>query len=332
MESSLRLEFETFRNIIETGRKFVLTTHINPDGDGLGCEVALWEFLTERGKTASIINHSATPYYYQFLDPQKAIQQFSPDQHARILIEADGIIVLDTNSPDRLASMKPFVLDSKATKVCIDHHLDKVEFADLYILDELSAATGAIVYRLLQFLGVQQLSPIMATALYTAIMTDTGSFRFPKTDPTIHRQVAHLIECGADPVSIYQNVYEQGSVGRLLLLGKVLSTLRTEANGKIACIVATKEMFQETGTSEMDTDNMINYTLSIKGVQIGLMLTEIEGAVKIGFRSKGDIGIHKLAQEFGGNGHKNAAGARIPHSTLADLLPKVLERAQHYTV
>jgi phosphoesterase RecJ-like protein len=332
MESSYPQEFEAFRHLIETGRTFVLTTHMNPDGDGLGCEIALKDYLAGRGKTASIINHSATPYYYQFLDPQQEIQQFRPDHHAAILQDADGIIVLDTNSPDRLASMKPYVLSSKARKVCIDHHLDKVEFADLYILDEPSAATGAIVYRLLEFLGVRHFSPTMATALYTAIMTDTGSFRFPKTDPTIHRQVARLIECGADPVRIYQNVYEQGSVGRLLLLSKVLSTLRTEANGKIACIVATKEMFQETGTSEVDTDNMINYTLSIKGVQIGLMLTELDGAVKIGFRSKGDIGIHKLAQEFGGNGHKNAAGARVPKSSLAELLPLVLERAQHYTV
>lgn len=332
MESSLQQEFETFRRIVETGKRFVLTTHINPDGDGLGCEVALGKFLSERGKTVALINHSATPYYYQFLDPQKEIQQFSPEKHAAFLKQADGIIVLDTNNPDRLASMKPFVLDSNATKVCIDHHLDKAEFADLYILDEPSAATGAIVYRLLQFLGVHQFHPEVATALYTAIMTDTGSFRFPKTDPAIHRQVAHLIECGADPVSIYQNVYEQGSAGRLQLLGKVLSTLRTEANGKIACLVATQEMFRETETSEVDADNMINYTLSIKGVQIGLMLTEIDGAVKIGFRSKGDIGIHKLAQEFGGNGHKNAAGARVPGGSLPDLLTKVLERAKDYTV
>jgi phosphoesterase RecJ-like protein len=332
MESSLQQEFEAFRRIVEASNQFVLTTHMNPDGDGLGCEVALAGFLNERGKTVAIINHSAMPYYYQFLDPRHEIQQFNPEKHAAPLQQADCIVVLDTNSPDRLASMKSFVLDSKAAKVCIDHHLDKVEFADLYILDEPSAASGAIVYRLLQFLGVRQFSPEMATALYTAIMTDTGSFRFPKTDPAIHQQVAHLIECGADPVSIYQNVYEQGSVGRLLLLGKVLSTLRTEANGKIACLVATKEMFRDTGTSEVDTDNMINYTLSIKGVQIGLMLTEINGVVKIGFRSKGDIGIHKLAQEFGGNGHKNAAGARVPNGSLSDLLPKVLERAKNYTV
>lgn len=332
MESSLQKEFASFQRIIEHSKRFVLTTHINPDGDGLGCEIALAAFLNERGKTVAVINHSATPYYYQFLDPQNVIQQFNPNHHSSTLKHADCIVVLDTNSPSRLASMQSVVLDSSATTVCIDHHVDKVEFADLYILDEFSAATGSIVYRLLQFLGVQHFSPEMATGLYTAIMTDTGSFRFPKTDPTTHRQVAHLIECGADPVSIYQHIYEQGSAGRLQLLGKVLSTLRTEANGTIACLVVTEEMFRETGTSEVDTDNMINYTLSLKGVQIGLMLTEIEGAVKIGFRSKGDIGIHKLAQEFGGNGHKNAAGARVANGSIAELLPRVLERAKHYIV
>jgi phosphoesterase RecJ-like protein len=331
MSQSLQREFEAFRKVIEAGKRFVLTTHINPDGDGLGCEVALAQYLSTRGKEATILNYSATPPYYRFLDTRNEIQQFDEQRHASLLFYADAVLVLDTNSPDRLASMKPFVLQSKASKVCIDHHLDNVEFANLYIVDESAAATGVIVYRLFQCLGYEHFSKEVATALYTAIMTDTGSFRFPKTNPELHRQVAHLIECGADPVSIYQQVYEQGSSGRLLLLSKVLSTLTTSEDGKVACLLATREMFRSTGTTDVDTDNMINYTLTIQGVQIGLMLTEVDDAVKIGFRSKGDIPIHKLAQEFGGNGHKNAAGARIPHSSLLELLPRVFERAHQYT-
>ena len=331
MENGLQKEFESFRTIVERGNRFVLTTHVNPDGDGLGCEVALAEFLKSRGKQTTILNHSATPYYYRFLNPRGEILQFNPQLHAHTIQQADVIVVLDTNTPDRLLSLKENVLASKATKVCIDHHLDKVDFADLYILDEPASATGEILYRLLHFLGNNTFSKNVATALYTAIMTDTGSFRFPKTDPDVHHQAAHLIECGADPVTIYQQIYEQGNAGRLQLLGQALSTLQTTHRGKIASLYITKEMFKATGTSEVDTDNIVNYTLAIKDVQIGLMLNELDNGVKINFRSKGEIGINELAKEFGGNGHKNAAGARVANETIATLLPNVVEQAKKYT-
>ena len=325
-------EFELFKKIVEQGKRFVLTTHVNPDGDGLGCEIALAEFLALRGKETHILNHSETPYYYRFFDVRGAIQKFDPAQHSRILQEADVIIVLDTNSPDRLASLKDYVLASKAKKICIDHHLDTTDFADLYILDEPSAATGEILYRLLAFLNGDSFSTETATALYTAIMTDTGSFRFPKTDPEVHRQAAHLIECGADPVAVYQHIYEQGSAGRIQLLGKALSTLQFAHDGKVAALYITKSMFDETKTSGVDADNIVNYTLAINGVQIGIMLSEMEGGIKMNFRSKGDIWINKLAKEFGGNGHKNAAGARVLNGNLHELLQESINRSKSYII
>ena len=327
MEKQVKL----FLELIEPAKSIVLTTHVNPDGDGLGCEIAMAEFLASRGKQVGIINHSSTPYYYQFLDQERKIQQFNPTQHGHILHTADIIIVLDTNNPDRLASMKNVVLNSPAKKICIDHHLDKADFANLYILDEPSAATGEILYRMLIEMNGDKFSKNTATALYTAIMTDTGSFRFPKTDPEIHRQAAHLIECGADPVVIYQQVYEQGGAGRIHLLGKALSTLNIIHDGKVATLYITKKMFDETNTSGVDADNIVNYTLSINGVQIGVMLSEMESSIKINFRSKGEIWINKLAKEFGGNGHKNAAGARIQDGKLQTLLEQVTERTKKYT-
>jgi phosphoesterase RecJ-like protein len=323
-------QFEQFRGIIEQGKRFVLTTHVNPDGDGLGCEVALAEYLAAQGKILNILNHSDTPYYYRFLDQRGCILQFNSALHAQLLQQADVIVVLDTNSPDRLANMKDHVLKSPAKKVCIDHHLDKIEFADLYILDEPSAATGEILYRLLVHFNGDAFTKTTATALYTAIMTDTGSFRFPKTDPEIHRQAAHLIECGADPVTIYQHVYEQGGAGRVKLLGKALSTLNITHNGKVASLYITKAMFDDTGTTGVDADNIVNYTLTINGVQIGVMLSELEGGVKINFRSKGEIWVNKLAKEFGGNGHKNAAGARVQNGNLQQLLQQVIEKSKSY--
>ena len=163
-------------------------------------------------------------------------------------------------------------------------------------------------------------------------MTDTGSFRFPKTDPELHRIVADLIEHGADPVDNYRRIYEQGTVNRLQLLGHVLSTLQVAHGGNVATMFVTREMFQRTGTSEEDIENFINYTLGIAGVQIGLLFTELPEGVKISFRSRGEVEVNKLAQEFGGNGHKNAAGARSNASQLETIINQVVDRSRAYLV
>jgi phosphoesterase RecJ-like protein len=325
-------EFDEFRQIVERCTKFVLTTHVNPDPDAIGSEIALARFLTRLGKIVAVLNHSANPAYCSFLDPQSIILQFDPLQHANMVLNADAIIVVDANQPDRIQSLKPYVLSSKATKVCIDHHPERMPFADLYIVDEDSAATGEILYNLFSSFDQGSLTPDIATPLYVAIMTDTGSFRFPKTDAALHRIIADLLEHGADPVRSYNHVYEQGTADRTKLLGNVLASLQLALGGRAAYMIVTREMFSGTGTSEEDTDNFINYTLSITGVQIGLMFTELAEGVKVSFRSRGDIAINKLAQEFGGNGHKNAAGARIATGTIETLLPLVLERAQAYLV
>ena len=322
--------FEKFRQVIQQGNRFVLTTHVNPDPDAIGSELAMARFLTSLGKIVAVLNHSATPVYCTFLDPKGIVEQFDPPHHANMVLNADVIIVLDANQPERLQSLKPYLLSSKAVKVCIDHHPDKTPFADLYIVDESTAATGEILYGLLRFLDENSITPDIASPLYAAIMTDTGSFRFPKTDPELHRIVADLIEHGADPVDTYRRIYEQGTANRLQLLGGVLSTLQLAHDGKVATMFVTREMFQRTGTSEEDIENFINYTLTISGVQIGLLFTELPDGVKVSFRSRGEIEVNKLAQEFGGNGHKNAAGARIPAARLKPTVDQVVERSQDY--
>jgi bifunctional oligoribonuclease and PAP phosphatase NrnA len=329
---TLPTQFETFRTIVESHTRFVLTTHVNPDGDGLGTEVALAVYLQTQGKEAVILNYSTTPDNYLFLAQFHPILQFDPSQHTQIIENAEVIIVLDTNHLDRLETMKPALLSSQALKICIDHHLEPGEFADLYILDESSTATGEIVYRLLSFLTGRSLDRETAVALYTAIMTDTGSFRYPKTDPETHKIIAHLIQMGADPVAIYEYVYERSSITRMHLLGLALANMKITHDGKLAYIVLTREMFDTTNTTEVDAEEFVPYTLTIDGVQIGLMFSEMNGIVKVSFRSKGDIWINELAKEFCGNGHKNAAGARIPRAKLDEIVTQVLEHAGSYII
>jgi phosphoesterase RecJ-like protein len=324
------LQYETFRTIIDSHSRFVLTTHVNPDGDGLGSEIALAVFLEKRGKQATILNHSPTPNNYMFLEDLHPILWFDAARHASIVENAEVILVVDTNHPDRLMTMKPFVESSNAVKVCIDHHLDPEEFADLYILDEPSTAAGEIIYRLISFLTDRAIDREIAVALYTAIMTDTGSFRYPKTDPEVHKIIAHLIQAGADPVAIHDFVYERNPINRIHLLGMALANIQLSAGGRIAYIILTKDMFKITKTYDVDTDIFVPYTLNIHGVQIGLLFSELEDTIKINFRSKGDIWVNELAKEFGGNGHKNAAGARLPDAKLAEVVPLVLEHAAAY--
>ena len=226
--------------------------------------------------------------------------------------------------------MKQHVLESRAIKICIDNHLDPAPFANNYVIDDDATSTGEIIYRLLVQSSCETLTPLVAQGLYCAIMTDTGSFHYPRVDPEIHTIAAHLIECGADPVGIYAQVYERWSAGRIQLLGETLASLRTEYDGRLAHVTVTQEALKRTRTNEVDTDNFTVYPMNVKGVTAGILFLELANGIKISFRSKGDIPINELAKEFNGNGHKNAAGARLYTGSLELVKTQVLNAAAKY--
>ncbi|MBI5020883.1 MAG: bifunctional oligoribonuclease/PAP phosphatase NrnA [Ignavibacteriales bacterium] len=317
-------------DLIKNNQNFIITTHVNPDGDAIGSELALTRAIRQLGKNAVIINHNSTPDNYQWMDTDNMILHFIPEQHRDHILNADIIFILDVNQPDRLRSLEPFVKQSKALKVVIDHHLEPHPFGDHYLIDHDATSTGEILYKLLMKLDNFNIDKEIAIALYTAIMTDTGSFRFPRTDPETHTIAAHLLQCGADPTEIYVNVYENWTCGRMRLLGEALDTMKTIHEGKVAYILCTQKMFKETGTTEVETDNFTVYPMSIKGVVVGILFNELQNGVKISFRSKGDVPINELAKEFGGNGHLNAAGARLFDKKLEDIIQLVNEKVGKY--
>lgn len=316
--------------VVRRGKNFLLTTHVNPDGDGLGSEIALANFLRKMDKQATIVNHSKTPANYEFLDPEKEIVQFAPERDRDKILKADVIIIVDTNQTERLRSMEPFVESSSAEKIVIDHHLDPGNFPAHYLIDEDSTATGEIVYKLLVELDDTLFDKTIAQSLYTAIMTDTGSFRYPRTDAETHAIASKLIEYGAEPTEIFSRVYESWSPGHMRLLGMALTAMQTTYDGKLAYLVCTQNMFKETDTSEVDTDNFASYPMSVQGVLIGVLINELPNGTKISFRSKGDIPVNELAKEFGGGGHKNAAGARLHNVSLEDTIKMVTEKTRKY--
>ena len=322
--------FENIANLINNYRNFVITSHVNPDGDSIGSEIALHTYLKNLGKNSRIINYSKTPDNYAFLDKNNIIEKFDETEHKKVIENTEVIFILDTNEYSRTRTMEPLLKSSKAVKVCIDHHLgpNKNGF-DYYISDTESPATGEILYSIFSESG-NSISPEIANALYTAIMTDTGSFRFPRTDHETHNITAELIKAGADPVKLYSEVYDKATIGRLKLLSLFLSNVKLVYDDNLIYGKLFLKDFEETNTNVFDTEGFSNYLMSIESVRLSLIFTEVQRGIKISFRSKGDIFVNDLAREFGGGGHMNAAGAFIVNGNMDTLTDEVLSKAKKY--
>jgi phosphoesterase RecJ-like protein len=323
--------FKVIADLINKNQEFVLTSHVNPDGDSIGCEIALYMYLRDIGKKARIINYSATPDNYLFLDRNKVIEQFDEDIHKKIILESDIIFILDTNEYSRIRTMAPYVKESRAKKVVIDHHmgLDSNGF-DYALTDTASASTAEILYSFFKSAGGNIINSGIAEALYTAIMTDTGSFRFERTGPGTHLIAADLLGFGLNPYKIYSEVYNTATPGRLKLLGRFLENVTIVHNGKAAYSYLLIKDFEETSTDEYAIDGYSQYLLSISTTVLSILLTQTKRGVKISFRSKGNIPVNELAKEFGGGGHVNAAGAFVENGTIDDLKIQTVNKAEKY--
>lgn len=325
------INFEELKNLITHNNSFLLTTHVNPDADAIGSEIALYFVLKELGKKVYVINYTETPYNLTFLDPENIIEKFDPEKHATLFDEVDVLAALDFNRSDRVIKMQSYFNNSTKYKICIDHHRDPESFVDSLYTGIDYAATGHIIYNFIEETGIVKLNRSIAIPLYAAIMTDTGSFRYDRTTPEIHRLTAKLLEAGADPTDIANKIYDESKFGKIKLLGMALSTISLYGkDNKIAYMSISKDVIDQTGALENDTDGFVNMCLSIENVVMGLLFLELNEGFKVSFRSKGDIPVHKLANEFGGGGHLNASGARIRDKKMSDMLPIILESAEKH--
>jgi bifunctional oligoribonuclease and PAP phosphatase NrnA len=324
------MKFETLKNIIEENDSFLLTTHVNPDADAIGSEMAMYYVLKSLGKVVHIINHSSTPYNLEFLDSNSVIQKFDKNLHNNLLNEVDVLIALDFNKVDRTVSMQKYFSESTKIKVCVDHHQDPEDFVNHYFVDDNYAATGHIIYDFIKQTNIVELNYDIAYQLYAAIMTDTGSFRFERTTPQLHRIIAELLETGVNPGEVYDKLYDQSKISKIKLLGRALDTLTLVDNDKIGYMYLTQDTFKETGALESDTDNFVNYPLSIENVLLSLFYIELKDGFKISFRSKGKIPVNSLAAKYGGGGHRNAAGARFHDQNMMEKLQDILNTTKEF--
>lgn len=322
-----------FLNIIKPAEKIVLTTHVVPDGDAIGSELAFYEYLKQLGKNPEIINHSPTPYFLQFLDKENKILVFKEniDKYKDKILNADLIVILDTNEFSRTRTMEPFIIESKAKKICIDHHLGIVTENYDYVISDIDApATCQMLYHIIKKDSTDYINAQAASALYTGIMTDTGSFRYPRTTSETFRICADLIEHGADPVYIYEKINAESPISKIKLLSSFLSSLEFHENNKVCIGMLTKDDFNKAGADETEIDGFSSFIMSLQGVVLGMVVIELQQNIKLSFRSKGEIYVNKLAQEFEGGGHKNAAGANVPKQDFNAVKKMILEKAIKY--
>jgi len=332
---SIHNKFDEVREIIESSNKIVLTTHVVPDGDAIGSVIAFSEYLKLKGKSPYIINHSQTPFNLKFLDPENSIKVFLDDEteNSGIIKNADLIIILDTNEFSRTRSMESFIIKSVAKKICIDHHSGlKPELFDAHISDTDYPSNCSILYDYIKYDNVEYITKTIASALYVGIMTDTGSFRYPRTTSDVFIMCADLIDKGADPVALYESLYATNSIENLKLASRFINSLEFHYDKKVITGIVTQNDFRDLGLNIDHVEGFSSIIMNILGVKAGIILVELKDNIKVSFRSKGNILVNELAREFDGGGHKNAAGANIKGTTIPELKNDILNKLEKYLI
>lgn len=285
---------------IQRSSTILLSVHKNPDGDALGSQLALLLALQQLGKTVTAHNLDPVPVVYRFLPASDRINHGRP-----VSGRYDVLVVLDADPP------RTGLFDGvypASLLVNIDHHVTNPRIWPNTWLDADASATGEMVYALIRRLGVR-IDREIALCLFTAIFTDTGSFRYTSTTSAALRIAADLLEQGVDPWLVAQNVYESYEFNRLKLMGLVLSGLERNSNGKVAWVVVSENNYQNTGTSAEDTENFVNFVRSIVGVEVAVLFRQTaRNQYKVSLRSKGKVDLSDLAKSLGGGGHRNASG------------------------
>ncbi|HEY1603018.1 MAG TPA: DHHA1 domain-containing protein [Pirellulales bacterium] len=320
----MAIDWRRFVELVKAHRKFVLTSHVRPDCDALGSELGMAQVLEALGKEVRIVNAQATPANLAFIDPTNRIAVLGQDVTAADLASYDCLMVLDTSAWAQLGGMGDVIRGIQAKKIVLDHHVSSDELGAEVFRNVAAEATGRLVVEAAGALDVK-LTPEMAMPLFAALATDTGWYRFASTTGETYRFGGQLVDAGARPAAIYNAIYEQDTLARVQLRGRILARTQTELDGRLVFTSVTREDFDATGAAAADTEDVVNMTLVISGTDVAVISVEQpDGNVKVSFRSRAGLDCSRLAESFGGGGHKAAAGATVP-GPLAVAEPRVLD-------
>lgn len=316
------VNWKRFVDQISHYQSFVLVSHVRPDCDALGSELGMAYVLRQIGKDVRIINAHRVPPSLQFLDPAGNIEVLGDHVEAED-ISADCIMILDTSAWVQLGDMADVVRAASCDKIVIDHHVGEDDLGATMYKDYQAEATGTLIVQAADALGVP-LARQMAQALFAAIATDTGWFRFSSVSSDTYRVIARLIDAGVVPAEVYGDLYERDTLARLKLRGLILSRTQSELDGALMHTWVERRDFEALGALPSDTEDSINLTLAVRNTKAAVIFVgQKMGGFKISFRSRCEMDCNEVAQQFGGGGHKAAAGAFLD-GTLDDVRERVL--------
>lgn len=315
-------QIEELKKTIEKNNSFIVASHVDPEGDAIGTSLALYHVLKNLGKNVCVYNESRVPKILKFLPGSSEILN-----EISSVNEFDCIFVVDCGDLGRIGNLKNKL--EKLKIVNIDHHSTNDYFGDLNFVDRYASAAGEVLFDLIKELDIS-INYDIAINLYTAIVVDTGSFRYASTRAKSFQIASELLQVGVDPWYVSMNIYENYPFERMKLLGEVLSTLTLHLDRKVAFMLVTKEMLKKYNANVDITEGFVNFGRAIEGVEISIIFKENDnGSFKLSMRSKGNIDVSMIAKSLGGGGHKNAAGCKI-HGTYEEVTKKVLEVLKEY--
>lgn len=317
------------KELLKGQKKVVIVPHKGPDGDAMGSTLALKLLLEGQGHYVQLIAPNDYPDFLKWMPYQEEVLIYDkePEKANSYINEADVIFTLDFNHLSRAGEMYQPLQEARAAFIMIDHHQQPDDYAQVTYSDVTMCSTCQMVYHFIENIGLaENISPQIATCLYTGIMTDTGSFRYRSTTSLTHRVIADLIEKGADNTSIHENVFDTSSYGQLQLLGCALQNLKVVEGYRTAYITLSQEELDRHNFKKGDTEGFVNYGLSLKGIVFAAIFIENEAdkIIKISLRSKGTFSVNDLARRyFDGGGHINAAGGKS-HLSLQETVDKFI--------
>ncbi len=290
--------------LVRSGRRFVLLAHLYPDGDVLGSQLGLGLALRDVGRAVTFACRHAVPESFHFLPGAGEVQQWKDGRG-----EYDVVVTLDCPDPNRVGGLLDGLRQPGARVLNIDHHGDNRRYGDVNWIQPGAAATGEMVYDLLEAAELP-LTPAVAVNLFTAIVTDTGSFRYSNTTPKTFQVAARLVETGVDPARVANELYETRHLAGLHLLGRILQQVETNPEGTIAWVVIDRS--QTESPDLLEAEDFITYPRSLRTAKVAVLFRELAGEVKVSMRAKGEVNVARIAARFGGGGHPNAAGVVLP--------------------
>lgn len=316
------IDWQPFVSLVNESRSFILTSHMRPDCDAIGSELALAHALRSKGKDVRIVNADPVPPHISFIDPRNEVQVLGRDV-ADDSLACDVLAVLDTSAWGQLGPMADVVRLTAARKIVIDHHVSQDDLGAAFFKDTASESTGRLILQAIDALGVE-ITQVVAMQLFTAIATDTGWFRFASVTDATLTTAARLVAAGARPGEIFSALYERNSLGRLRLQARILSNVKSHLGGRLLSTAITQDDLRAAGAEPTDTEDVINRLLCVAGVEAALLFLELGPMeTKVSLRSRSAVDVRAVAERFGGGGHRAAAGVRYP-GPLATAVPAML--------